>query len=85
MMVVGDALRRTGSTDDTALADAMRQTNIAQRMMLGGPIRFDAEGQNTTIASACIQNRNRRPAVVLPRASAEMAPVFPVPRWDERG
>ncbi len=85
MMVVGDALRRTGSTDGTALADAMRQTNIAQRMMLGGPIRFDAEGQNTTIASACIQNRNRRPTVVLPRTSAELAPVFPVPRWDERG
>lgn len=38
MMVVADAFKRSGSTDGATLADAMRQTNIANRMMLGGPI-----------------------------------------------
>ena len=85
MMVVADALKRAKSGDGTALADAIRQTNIAERMMLGGPIKFNAQGQNTDIASACIQNRNQRPTVVLPKAAAEMAPVFPVPEWGKRG
>lgn len=84
MMVVADAVRRARSTDGTALADAIRQTNIAERMMLGGPIRFNAQGQNTEIASAMIQNRNRRPTVVLPKSAAEMPPVFPVPDWSKR-
>jgi branched-chain amino acid transport system substrate-binding protein len=84
MMVVADSVRRAGTTDGTTLADAIRQTKIADRMMLGGPIQFDAKGQNNEIASACIQNRNQRPVVVLPKASAEMAPVFPVPEWGKR-
>ena len=84
MMVVADALKRVKSGDGTALADAMRQTNITERMMLGGPIKFNAQGQNTDIASACIQNRNQRPTVVLPKAAGEMAPVFPVPDWGKR-
>ncbi len=84
MMVVADAYKRAKSADGTALAGAIRTTNIGERMMLGGPIRFDAKGQNTDIASACIQNRNLRPTVVLPAANAEMPPVFPVPPWDKR-
>ena len=81
MMVIGDACKRAGSTDGTALANAIRTTNIPDRMMLGGPIRFSAEGQNDDIASACIQNLDERPTVVLPAASAEHKPVFPVPGW----
>lgn len=85
MMVAADAFKRAGSADGTVLADAIRKTDIAERMMVGGPIRFDAKGQNTQIASACIQNRGGRPVVVLPGAAAQMAPVFPVPDWQARG
>ncbi|GAA4401700.1 ABC transporter substrate-binding protein [Quisquiliibacterium transsilvanicum] len=85
MMVVADAVKRSRSTDGTALAEAIRQTNISERMMLGGPIRFNAKGQNTEIASAAVQNRNLRPTVVLPKDTAELAPVFPVPDWSRRG
>jgi branched-chain amino acid transport system substrate-binding protein len=84
IMVAADAFRRSRSTDGTALADAIRQTRITERMMLGGPIAFNAKGQNTEIASACIQNRQLRPQVVLPAANAELAPVFPVPDWNAR-
>jgi branched-chain amino acid transport system substrate-binding protein len=84
MMVAADAFKRARTTDGPALADAIRQTRITERMMLGGPIAFDAKGQNTQIASACIQNRNLRPQVVLPAASAETKPVFPMPDWNSR-
>ncbi len=84
MMVAADAFKRARSTDGTALADAIRTTRITERMMLGGPIAFNAKGQNAEIASACIQNRKLRPQVVLPAASAETTPVFPVPDWNSR-
>ncbi|GMV45722.1 MAG: hypothetical protein AMXMBFR66_11200 [Pseudomonadota bacterium] len=85
MMIAADAFKRAGSTDGTALANALRQTNIAEHMMIGGPIAFDAKGQNTHIASACIQNRNGQPMVVLPKEAAQTTPVFPVPGWAQRG
>jgi branched-chain amino acid transport system substrate-binding protein len=85
MMIAADAFKRAGSADGTVLAEAIRKTDIAERMMVGGPIRFDAKGQNTQIASACIQNRNGEPVVVLPKAAAQMAPVYPVPAWQARG
>lgn len=85
VLVAADAFKRAGSTDGATLAEAIRKTDIADRMMIGGPIRFDAKGQNTQIASASIQNRNGQPVVVLPKAAAQMAPVFPVPGWQARG
>ena len=85
LMIAADAFKRAGSTDGTALADAIRKTNIADRMMVGGPISFDAKGQNTQIASACIQNRGGQPVVVLPSSAAQAKPVFPVPGWTQRG
>jgi branched-chain amino acid transport system substrate-binding protein len=84
MMIAADAFKRAGSADGTVLAEAVRKTDIAERMMVGGPIRFDAKGQNTQIASACIQNRNGQPTVVLPKDAAQMTPVFPVPDWQAR-
>ena len=84
LMIAADAFKRAGSTDGTALANAIRQTSIAERMMIGGPISFDAKGQNTQIASACIQNRDGLPVVVLPKSASVKPPVFPVPAWDKR-
>jgi len=85
MMVAADAFKRAGGADGAALNDAIHKTDIAERMMVGGPIKFDAKGQNTQIASACIQNRNGQPVVVLPQSAAQMAPVYPVPSWQARG
>ena len=51
------------------------------RMMIGGPIKFNAKGQVEGIGSAAIQNLNQRPTVVLPVAAAEAKPVFPVPGY----
>ena len=81
IMIADDAFKRSRSNDPKVLAEAIRQTNIGSRMMLGGPIKFNAKGQVEGIASACIQNFNQRPMVVLPAASAEAKPVFPVPGY----
>ena len=80
-MIAADAFKRARSSDAKTLTEAIRQTNITNRMMLGGAIKFNAKGQVEGNASACIQNLNMRPNVVLPSSAAEAKPVFPVPDY----
>src|SRR2546426_1216451 len=81
ILVAADAFRRAKSTDPKTLADAIRQTNIAEKMTLGGPIKFNEKGQVEGIGSACLQNLNMLPTVVLPREAATAKPVFPMPGY----
>jgi branched-chain amino acid transport system substrate-binding protein len=81
MLVAADAFKRAKSTDPKALAEAIRQTNITDKMTLGGPIKFNAKGQVEGIGSACVQNLNQLPTVVLPSAAATAKPVFPRPDY----
>src|SRR5881392_501300 len=41
ILIAADAYKRAGSTDPKALADAIRQCNITEKMTLGGPIKFN--------------------------------------------
>jgi branched-chain amino acid transport system substrate-binding protein len=81
IMIAADAFKRARSTDPKVLADAIRQTNIpvANRMSLGGPIRFNPKGQVEGNLSAAIQNLNGLPRVTLPAEYAEAKVVFPSP------
>jgi branched-chain amino acid transport system substrate-binding protein len=85
VMICADAYKRARSTNGGELAEALRRTRIDKRVMVGGPIEFDAKGQCNTIGSVALQNRNQTPTVVLPKEVAQMAPVFPVPGWTQRG
>jgi branched-chain amino acid transport system substrate-binding protein len=85
ILVAADAAQRAGSTDPQALIAALKATNIPKRMMIGGPIAFDAKGQNENVQSAVLQNRGGEPKVVLPKEAAQAAPVFPMPGWAKRG
>jgi branched-chain amino acid transport system substrate-binding protein len=85
ILICADAHKRAGSTDPKALADALRATNITERVMLGGAITFDAKGQNVNLPDATTENLHGRPTVVLPAANAEAKPVFPMPGWSKRG
>jgi branched-chain amino acid transport system substrate-binding protein len=78
LLIAADAFKRSRSTSPKELAEAIRQTNITSKMTLGGPIKFNAKGQVEGIGSACVQNLNLTPTVVLPAAAAK--PVFPMPR-----
>jgi branched-chain amino acid transport system substrate-binding protein len=77
ILIVADAYKRAKSTNVQALTEAIRQTEINSRMMIGGPIKFNAKGQVEGNLSACIQNQGQKPMVVLPVAAAEAKPVFP--------
>jgi branched-chain amino acid transport system substrate-binding protein len=84
-LIVADAYKRAQSTKPEALVEALKATNIKDRVMIGGAITFDAKGQNVNLPSGAIQILKGKPTVVLPAANAEAAPVFPVPGWTARG
>jgi branched-chain amino acid transport system substrate-binding protein len=84
VMIAAEAYKRAGSRRPQALVEALRATSISERVMVGGPIRFNDKGQNVDTGMAVLQIRNDRPTVVLPEANAEMKPVFPVPGWSQR-
>jgi branched-chain amino acid transport system substrate-binding protein len=84
LLVCADAFKRAGTANGADLMAAVKATNLADHVMIGGPIQFDDKGQNNNIGSASLQNRNRTPAVVLPTEAATMAPVLPMPPWQGR-
>ena len=77
ILIAADAFKRAKSTHAPALTEAIRQTDIKERMMIGAPIKFNAKGQVEGNLSACIQNQGRKPVVVLPASAAEAKPIFP--------
>ena len=79
ILVAADSYKRARSTNPVALRDAIKQTNITEKMTLGGPIKFNAKGQVEGIGSACVQNFDGQPVVVLPKNAATGKPVFPAP------
>ncbi|WP_144300055.1 ABC transporter substrate-binding protein [Elioraea rosea] len=79
VLVAGEAASRHPGARGAELAAALRGTVLAQKMMRGPPMRFDARGQNTALPSAALQNLGGRPRVVLPRDGAEQAPAWPNP------
>ena len=83
IMIAADAFKRAKSTDPKQLADAIRQTNIpvANRMSLGGPIKFNPKGQVEGNLSAAIQNLKGKPTVTLPTEFAEAKVIFPQPAY----
>lgn len=84
MLIAADAFKRAGTTNGAQLMEAVRATNIAEHVMIGGPIQFDAKGQNPNIGAALIQNLKRVPTVVLPKDVAVAEPVLPLPAWQGR-
>jgi branched-chain amino acid transport system substrate-binding protein len=84
LLVAADGFKRAGATNGPELMKAIRATDIADHAMIGPPIKFDEKGQNVSIPSAGVQNRNRTPTVVLPASAATMAPVLPMPGWQGR-
>ncbi|MBM3557681.1 MAG: hypothetical protein FJX47_19245 [Alphaproteobacteria bacterium] len=84
VLIAADAFKRAGSTNPNALAEALRKTDIKDHVSIGSGISFDAKGQNMTLGCAAIQNRAGALPVIVPKASAEAKPIFPVPGWRAR-
>lgn len=77
ILIAADAFKRVKSTNAQELTEAIRQTEIKERMMIGAPIKFNAKGQVEGNLSACVQNQGQKPVVVLPANAAEAKPIFP--------
>lgn len=84
LLVAAAAYKTAGTTNGPDLMKAVRETNIADHVMIGPAIKFDEKGQNVGIPSAAVQNRNRTPTVTLPSDVATAAPVLPMPGWQGR-
>lgn len=84
IQIVVDAFQRAKSTKAPDLHNALRQTNIADHVMYGGPIRFDAKGQNTNIGVPLLQVQNQEPVVVGPKDVAQAQPKLPMTKWAAR-
>jgi branched-chain amino acid transport system substrate-binding protein len=85
ILVVTDAFRRANSTKPADLHAALRQTDIAEHLMFGGPITFDSKGQNPNIGVPMLQIQNQQPLVVAPAGAAQAKVVLPMRKWTERG
>ena len=79
ILIAADAFKRAKITTPKALAEAIRQTNIAatDRVTFGGPIKFNGKGQVEGNRSVVLQNLDGKPTVVLPKEYAEAKLVFP--------
>jgi len=84
ILIAAQAWLDAKSTKPDALMDALRNSRIDQHVMVGGPIQFDAKGQNVNIVPAAVQNLKRKPTVVMPLASAAAPLVFPEPGWNDK-
>jgi branched-chain amino acid transport system substrate-binding protein len=84
LLVAADAFKRAGTADGPKLMEAIKATKIDKHVMIGGPIAFDAKGQNQNIGSAVVQNLHQTPVVVYPAEVAAAQPVLPMPPWQGR-
>lgn len=84
LLVAAHAWLAAKSTKPDALMDALRKLKIDQHVIIGGPIQFDAKGQNVNIKASAVQNLKRKPTVVLPKESAAADLVWPMPGWNDK-
>ena len=84
IQVVADAYKRAKATGAPELHAALKQTNIAEHPMFGGPITFDNKGQNVNIGVPLLQNQGGKPLVVAPQSIAEAKVKLPMTKWADR-
>lgn len=85
ILIVADAFKRARSTAAADLHAALKQTHIVDHIMSGGPIVFDAKGQNPNISIPLLQVQNQEPVVVGPKNFAQAQAKLPMTKWNARG
>jgi branched-chain amino acid transport system substrate-binding protein len=84
VQIVLDALARAKSAEPAAIHAALRTTHIVDHPMYGGPIAFDAKGQNNNIGCVLLQDRDGQPLVVGPAEVAVAQARYPLLPFDKR-
>lgn len=82
--LIADALERAGSSDRTAVRDALSETSFADPLLaFAGPIEFDETGENVNAIPIVMQVHDGAPLQVWPEEFAETELVFPALPWEE--
>lgn len=84
VQIAADAIRRAGSGEAAAIHAALKETNMEDHVMYGGPIQFDEKGQNNNIGGAMLQNQGGEPLVIGPEEIAVAKPIFPMTPFRQR-
>jgi branched-chain amino acid transport system substrate-binding protein len=84
LLIAADAFKRAGSTKPTALADAIRTTNITNNVSIGPGIMFNEKGQNDKLKCAAIQNRAGKFVTIAPKAASDAKPELPMIPYSQR-
>ena len=86
MMTLAEAINHAGSTDPTAVRDALRATDIPAEQLIvpWRGIRFDDTGQNSLGDGIVVQRLDGRYTAVWPYAIGVEPVVFPFPDWGAR-
>jgi branched-chain amino acid transport system substrate-binding protein len=80
--VLGEALRRAGSTDQEKLRAVLASHTLDTVL---GPYKADPKtGQQTAASAPLVQILKGRRELVWPPGQESAAPVFPYPQWSER-
>ena len=83
VLVLADAIDRAGSTQPTAIRDALVKTNIPgdRTLMPWKNIQFDSTGQNIGGMGIIEQIQNGKYETVWPFDVAVAKPIWPMPAW----
>lgn len=91
ILVIADVLERAASSKPDNIVAALKKTNVTDHPLVGGPIKFDAKGDNTGARTALIQIQPdkdplKKAKILLPKKFAQSDKiVFPAPQLWERG
>jgi len=86
VFVLKDALERAGTLDKKTVRDALAETNLTDHILpQDKPIMFDETGQNQNAGIVYTQVKKGDIFSVYPPRYAQKKPIFPVPRWEDRG
>ena len=80
LMILADAIERAGSTERTAVRDAIKTSKLDS---IFGPIHFNEVGQNEHQV-AITQVLNGKFVTIWPTSAAIRPPVLPTPPWRAR-
>jgi branched-chain amino acid transport system substrate-binding protein len=87
LWVIKEALEKAASDDPEKVREAMASLDLTMgpaSAMPGCHVQFDDVGWNYHVHPVMIQWRDGRPACVWPPEDARIAPVWPIPTWEER-
>jgi branched-chain amino acid transport system substrate-binding protein len=84
VQIVGDAVKRAGSTESSAIHAALKATDMTPILMTSGQIKFDSSGQNMNCAVTMLQGQNGMPRVIGPKAIADASLQYPLVPFNAR-